>query len=127
MSLATAKRKRTEQDVPPGDHAFAERKSDADAERPTPQALKRAKRSVSKDLRQHGYLGGTYVGELYRSNMFKLQVDALLAQLKPNILPIENTINNVLRDLKSVIEAIPEREPLLVFDTIISHMMFSRC
>jgi U3 small nucleolar RNA-associated protein 22 len=131
MSLTRTKRKRSEQDeTPPRDHALADKSShqelfsDEDAEGSAPEVVKRVRRNVSKNLRQHGFLGGTYVGELYRSNMFKLQVDALLAQLKPNLSLLENTINNVLRDLKSFIESIPEREPLLVCNMIVSNANF---
>jgi U3 small nucleolar RNA-associated protein 22 len=125
MSLTKAKRKRAENDdAPPRDLDTAERSSEEasseneDRTSSTQQTSKRAKRNASRDSRQLSFVGGTYVGELYGSNMFKLQVDALLDQLKPNIRSIESTINNVLRDLKSLIESIPEREPILVCNLI---------
>ncbi|KAI9773444.1 MAG: hypothetical protein M1840_007660 [Geoglossum simile] len=56
--------------------------------------------------------GQMLAGEMYKSSMFKLQLDELLAEVQPNyekrMAPIEDT----LRRLKAVIEQIPDREPV---------------
>src|ERR1700744_2449318 len=124
MSLTRAKRKRDKDgDVLSKDQESAdqpESSDDEDAIKSTQQVAKRAKRAASHNLQQHGFMSGTFVGEIYRSNMFKLQVDALLEQLKPNIRTVESTLNSILRDLKSLIEAIPEQDPLLVCSAAVS-------
>ncbi|KAF2751624.1 Nrap protein [Sporormia fimetaria CBS 119925] len=55
---------------------------------------------------------GVYTAEVYKSNMFKLQVDELLEQVKfkygKKVVPLENA----MRTLKTLIEQFPNREPL---------------
>lgn len=55
-----------------------------------------------------------YAGESYRSTLFKLQVDELLAEVKPNYEKRLAGVNEALRRLKSSIEEIEDREPLSV-------------
>ncbi|KAK5257197.1 U3 snoRNP protein [Cryomyces antarcticus] len=57
---------------------------------------------------------GAYLGEVYKSSMFKLQVDELLDQIRPKYGKKEAPAEAALRTLKSIIERIPDREPLPV-------------
>ncbi|KAK7540557.1 Nrap protein [Phyllosticta citribraziliensis] len=59
---------------------------------------------------------GAYTGEVYKSNMFKLQVDELLAQVRPKHGKKEVAAEKALRDLKSIIEKIPSRDPSSVIE-----------
>lgn len=54
----------------------------------------------------------TYMGELYKSNVFKMQLDGLLDQaiVKPG--KTQLAIETTLKALKKIIEQIPAREPL---------------
>jgi len=55
-----------------------------------------------------------YSGGLYKSNMFKLQIDEMLAQVQPNYEKRMPGVNEALHRLKSLIEAIEDREMLPV-------------
>lgn len=57
---------------------------------------------------------GVYTAEVYKSNMFKLQVDELLEQVRPKYGKKEAPAENAMRTLKAIIEQIPSREPLSV-------------
>ncbi|OCL08708.1 Nrap protein, partial [Glonium stellatum] len=59
---------------------------------------------------------GVYTAEVYKSNMFKLQVDELLEQVRPKYGKKEAPAENAMRTLKAIIEQIPSREPLPVHD-----------
>lgn len=73
-------------------------------------------RESTRSGRSDGFSGTAYVGEVYKSNIFKLQVDELLEQVQPKYNQHAPTIDRILRTFKHVIEAIPRREPLLVQD-----------
>ncbi len=60
---------------------------------------------------------GAYTSESFKSNMFKLQVDELLEQVKPKYGKKEAPAENAMRTLKAIIEQIPSREPLPVCAT----------
>lgn len=55
-----------------------------------------------------------YAGGLYKSSMFRLQIDEMLAEERPNYEKFSSTIEAALAKIKAIIEAIPEREPLSV-------------
>ncbi|KAH7378732.1 pre-rRNA processing protein Utp22 [Pyrenochaeta sp. MPI-SDFR-AT-0127] len=55
---------------------------------------------------------GVYTAETFKSNLFKLQVDELLEQVKPKYGKKEAPAENAMRTLKSIIEQIPSRDPL---------------
>jgi len=57
---------------------------------------------------------GVYTAESFKSNMFKLQVDELLDQVKLKYGKREAPVENAMRTLKTIIEQIPSREPLPV-------------
>ncbi|OJD34643.1 pre-rrna processing protein utp22 [Diplodia corticola] len=61
-------------------------------------------------------LTGAYTGEVYKSNMFKLQVDELLEQIRPKHGKKEAAVEKALHELKAIIEKIPAREPASVLD-----------
>ncbi|KAI9707269.1 MAG: hypothetical protein M1836_000229 [Candelina mexicana] len=53
-----------------------------------------------------GYIGGTF-----KSNLFRLQVEELLAEARRDSIAPVDAIEKVLRQLKSVVEAAPDRPP----------------
>lgn len=55
-----------------------------------------------------------YAGGLYKSSMFKLQVDQLLNEVRPNHEKRAAGIKSALHQLKNAIEGIENREPLSV-------------
>lgn len=57
---------------------------------------------------------GVYTAETFKSNMFKLQVDELLEQVKPKYGKKEAPAENAMRTLKTMIEQIPSRDALSV-------------
>jgi U3 small nucleolar RNA-associated protein 22 len=57
---------------------------------------------------------GAYTSESFKSNMFKLQVDELLEQVKPKYGKKEAPAENAMRTLKTIIESIPSRDALPV-------------
>ena len=57
---------------------------------------------------------GAYTSESFKSNMFKLQVDELLEQVKPKYGKKEAPAENAMRTLKAIIESIPSRDALPV-------------
>lgn len=52
-----------------------------------------------------------YSGESYKSSLFKLQVDEMLSEVKPDYEKRFGPVDNALRRLKTLIEAIPSSEP----------------
>jgi U3 small nucleolar RNA-associated protein 22 len=57
---------------------------------------------------------GAYTSETFKSNVFKLQVDELLDQVKLKYGKKEAPAENVMRTLKAIIEQLPSREAQLV-------------
>lgn len=57
---------------------------------------------------------GVYTAEVYKSNVFKLQVDELLEQVKLKYGKKEAPVENAMRTLKSIIEQLPSRAPASV-------------
>ncbi|KAF2466725.1 pre-rRNA processing protein-like protein Utp22 [Lindgomyces ingoldianus] len=60
---------------------------------------------------------GAYTAEVYKSNLFKLQVDELLQQLKPKYGKKEAPAEKAMWTLKTIIEQIPSRAPLSIPDS----------
>ncbi|KAF2664907.1 Nrap protein [Microthyrium microscopicum] len=73
---------------------------------------KKPKRAHPVQVSAESLTGGAYVGEIYKSNLFKLQVDELICSVKPKYARIEDSVNKLLQTLKRVIEDIPAREPI---------------
>jgi U3 small nucleolar RNA-associated protein 22 len=57
---------------------------------------------------------GVYTSETFKSNIFKLQVDDLLDQVRLKYGKKEAPAENAMRTLKTIIEQIPARDPLFV-------------
>lgn len=57
---------------------------------------------------------GVYTAETFKSNVFKLQADELLEQVKLKYGKKEAPAENAMRTLKSIIEQIPSRDALPV-------------
>jgi U3 small nucleolar RNA-associated protein 22 len=71
--------------------------------------------------RKVGDLNGTiYNGEVFKSNLFKLQVEELLNQVRPGHTKKNDSIESVVRTLKTIIEKIPARKPTPVRSMAIS-------
>ncbi|RDW73842.1 putative pre-rrna processing protein utp22 protein [Coleophoma crateriformis] len=62
--------------------------------------------------------GALYSGGSYKSNLFKLQVDEMLAEVKPNYEKRLGFISDELHKLKGLIESIGDRDPLSVQDAM---------
>jgi hypothetical protein len=75
----------------------------------TPANLKPVKGYTARNVAPQD--GQMLAGEMYKSSMFKLQLDELLAEVQPNYEKRMVPIENALRRLKAVIEQIPDREP----------------
>ncbi|KAI9752797.1 MAG: hypothetical protein M4579_005472 [Chaenotheca gracillima] len=84
---------------------------DEELANPTPQQLKAQKRSKPQ---RNGTIDSkaseAFIGETNRSTMFKLQVDELLSEIRPNYQRKKESLDGVLQRLKTVIEQLPERE-----------------
>jgi len=74
---------------------------------------KRKSRLVSRPSQLDAF-NGVSVGNIYKSNLFKLKVDELLKQVAVDYSQLEEPINTLLRTLKESIEAIPSRDPISV-------------
>lgn len=57
---------------------------------------------------------GQFASRAYNSNMFELQMDGLLAKVRPKSKNRMSKVENALRKLKGIIESIPGREALPV-------------
>lgn len=55
--------------------------------------------------------GGVYTAETFKSNVFKLQVDEILENVKLNYGKKEALAENAMRTVKAIIEQLPSREP----------------
>jgi len=55
-----------------------------------------------------------YAGGLYKTNLFKLQVDELLAEVQPNYEKRLKGVDDLLRQLKGLIESIGDRDAVSV-------------
>lgn len=55
-----------------------------------------------------------YAGGLYKTNLFKLQVDELLAEVQPNYEKRLKGVDDLLRKLKGLIESIGDRDAVSV-------------
>lgn len=75
---------------------------------------KRIKRVHVKAVQDGSTLNGAYTGEVYKSNLFKLQVDDLLETVRPKFTRIEKSISELLQNVKSIIESIPARDSISV-------------
>lgn len=90
------------------------KKAQPQASKKTPQKAQKENRKGPHRDRDMAELTGAYTGEVYKSNMFKLQVDELLDQIRPKHGKKEAAAEKALRELKAIVENIPAREPLSV-------------
>jgi U3 small nucleolar RNA-associated protein 22 len=73
-----------------------------------------SKKSQVRQKRAHDGESAVYAGGDYKSSLFKLQVDELLAEVKPNYEKRLRGIDEALRSLKGWIEGIEERDAVSV-------------
>jgi U3 small nucleolar RNA-associated protein 22 len=64
-----------------------------------------------KKIHSQSSLSRAFIGELYKSNTFKIQVDELLDQVRPDFSAIEQEIASELGTFKHAIESILDRDP----------------
>lgn len=76
-----------------------------------PSTPKRVSRPTNKQKVDEGAL---YAGGLYKSSMFKLQIDELLAEVRPNYEKRSAGLDEALHRLNGLIEAIEARPTLPV-------------
>lgn len=88
------------------DKSSAESEDDAPVTHPK-KPLARPRRADEDD-------SAIYAGGDYKSSLFKLQVDELLAEVKPNYEKRLRGVDEALRTLKGLIERIEERDPVSV-------------
>lgn len=101
------------------EEGFAEEEDgleDEEQSKSAPEKVEKAKPSNGHQhsQRNNGFQGGGYTGEVYKSNLFKLQVDELLQRVRPRHGKKEAHAEDALRTLKAIIERIPDREPQAV-------------
>jgi U3 small nucleolar RNA-associated protein 22 len=92
--------------------------SDSDTATDRPLAQRKHTHPGSKHT-QDGDDGAIYTGALYNSSMFKLQVDEMLAEVRPNYKKYMSVVDGALRRLKSLIEGIEDRDAVSVSFSIL--------
>ncbi|KAI9878470.1 MAG: hypothetical protein M1830_000804 [Pleopsidium flavum] len=99
-----------------GFSSFDGERTDSDKESTTSQLDTPAKSQISENRtwQSNPRDGSLIAGETYKSSMFKLQIDELLAEIRPNHAQLLASAEGVLRQLKATIEGFPSREPLTV-------------
>lgn len=83
--------------------------SSADIARTLPNGVRRA-----KDYQPRHADNAAYTGGIYKSNMFKMQTDELLHEVRLKDGKKEALAEQALRQLKTVIEGIPDRDQISV-------------
>lgn len=98
---------------------------DADEDEEKAQAITKTTTQKTAAARQQSRARGAtavqassaaYTGGTFKSNMFKLQVDEMLGQIRPGHGKRETRAEEALHKLKKTIEQIPSREPLPVLE-----------
>jgi len=77
-------------------------------------ATKAKKAQSQPQWTEDGHGSALYAGGLYKSSVFKLQVDEMLAEVRPNYRKRFNGADDALRQLRGLIEDIEDREALSV-------------
>lgn len=88
------------------DQSSAESEDDAPIAHP--------KKPLARPNRAHEDDSAIYAGGDYKSTLFKLQVDELLAEVKPNYERRLRGVDEALRTLKGLIDLIEERDAVSV-------------
>ena len=100
-----------------------------DSKGESPVSQSRPTQSKTKHT-QDGDESAIYSGGVYKSSIFKLQVDEMLSEVRPNYQTRLGGVDDALRKLKGLIEGIEGREPLTVsmrMDTITRQMLTIVC
>jgi cobalamin biosynthesis protein CobT len=87
---------------------------DAEEERKPAPVVKATDTSKPPKRPTANLQAGVYTSESFKSNLFKLQVDELLEQVKLRYGKKEASAENAMRTLKTIIEQIPSRDALPV-------------
>lgn len=121
MASHPVKRRKVEHhddDVDVSDHASAESTSgseDSAPENETPKRQRKAPQSISTTASQAKSSAEQAIASgLYKTNLFKLQLDELLKSVKPNYDKQVAKHQTFLHKLKNAIDTIPSIEPCLV-------------
>lgn len=79
------------------------------------ECVNKSKPVQSQSTRSHGESDGAiHAGGLYKSSIFKQQVDEMLDEMRPNYQKRLGLAEDALRKVKSLIEGIGARDPLSV-------------
>jgi len=121
MAAITSKRSRADFESDyiksPRADANAEGINDADSGEEQDSAKKsgkKAKHSHKIKKSKDELLSGSFVGEVYKSNLFKLQLDELLNSITPKFSRREGAVKEALHAIKDIVNAAPDREPMTV-------------
>jgi U3 small nucleolar RNA-associated protein 22 len=96
------------------DSAGEEREDAGEAHDESIKHSRSSRRVNGDDGRSTLQQDSVYTGEIYKSNVFKLQVDQLLKQVRPKYGKFEPEVSAALHTLKRIIEQIPNQEPMAV-------------
>jgi len=122
MATSAAKRRKldhAELSTPNANESYAEESSAASDISADEDATVPKKRSHLKTNRTHEDADNAiYAGDLFKSSIFKLQVDEMLSEVKPNYEQRLNGVNDALKKLKGHIESIEGRGPVSVGVTL---------
>ena len=99
--------------VPDGDDEASDNVYTSDEDAPVSKTKPAHTHSKKRHTIETGE-GSLYAGGLFKSSMFKFQVDYLLEESKPNYEKLSVKVNETLGKLKDSIESITPREPLPV-------------
>ncbi len=110
MTPETSKRRKLE-DGETAEVADAAKNDSATASTETTTASAQTTAVAGMKRNREQSASAPYSGESYKSSLFKLQVDEMLSEVKPDYTKRFAPVDNALRKLKTFIEAIPGREP----------------
>lgn len=98
-----------EEDTEEMDNKASEKNANTSSSKPTLDKAKKMHKKPDAPMQDGGY-----TAETFKSNIFKLQVDELLDQVKLRYGKKEAPAENAMRTLKTLIEQLPNRAPLSV-------------
>lgn len=108
-----AKRRRLDH-VPPSRQEAGENAHYLSTQPISSTSLEQRKPNESSSRARELHSTELYAGGMYKSNLFKLQVDEMLRAVQPNYAKMMEPVDKALRRLKTLIGSIENREPLTV-------------
>jgi U3 small nucleolar RNA-associated protein 22 len=101
-------------DAASSNESMADNSSASDESDNEDQPSKAHKKTPVKAPRTDVDSSAMYAGESHKSSIFKMQVDEMLAEVRPNYEKRMAPVNEALRKLKVIIESLGDREPMSV-------------